>query len=270
MKSNLVLEANFVDVQAPVVAITNITAGMQVSDAAFTVMGMATDNVAVAGVFYSLNSGVWTLAAGTTNWSAALTLIAGTNTLAAYAVDSSGNISITNSASLDCILSTVLQVTTTSLPNGTTNVAYSQTLTASGGQSPYTWTVISGGLPAGLNLSKAGKLTGTPTINGTTNFTVRVTDSASSTATQALTLTIGSNSVPVRPVLNSVSYSSGKRFSIQLNGVAGQNYTLQMSTNLTSTNWLSILVTNAPSGSFFITDPNATNIGRYYRVMVGP
>jgi hypothetical protein len=43
-----------------------------------------------------------------------------------------------------------------------------------------------------------------------------------------------------------------------------------MSTNLTSTNWLSILVTNAPSGSFFITDPNATNIGRFYRVMVGP
>ena len=57
---------------------------------------------------------------------------------------------------------------------------------------------------------------------------------------------------------------------MQLDGVAGQNYTLQMSTNLASTNWISILVTNAPAGSFFITDPNATNIGRYYRILVGP
>jgi len=83
-----------------------------------------------------------------------------------------------------------LVVTTTSLPNGTTNIAYSQTLAASGGQTPYTWTNISGALPKGLNLAASGLLSGTPTTNGTFNFTVKVTDSTSMTATQALALLI--------------------------------------------------------------------------------
>jgi uncharacterized repeat protein (TIGR03803 family) len=83
-----------------------------------------------------------------------------------------------------------LVVTTTSLPNGTTNIAYSQTLEASGGQTPYTWTNISGTLPKGLNLAASGLLSGTPTTNGTFNFTVKVTDAMSMTATQALALLI--------------------------------------------------------------------------------
>ena len=45
-----------------------------------------------------------------------------------------------------------LVVTTTSLPAGTVGIAYSQTLAATGGQSPYTWSLSSGALPAGLTL----------------------------------------------------------------------------------------------------------------------
>ena len=57
-----------------------------------------------------------------------------------------------------------LTITTTSLPNGTVGTAYSQTLAATGGATPYTWSVYSGSLPAGLSLgSSTGTISGTPT-----------------------------------------------------------------------------------------------------------
>src|SRR5580692_4170931 len=83
----------------PLLSITNVISGMVVSNAAFTVMGNATDNLAVANVYYSLDNAPFAQAItanGWTNWNAALTLTAGTNTFAAYAVDTSGNISTTN------------------------------------------------------------------------------------------------------------------------------------------------------------------------------
>jgi uncharacterized repeat protein (TIGR03803 family) len=83
-----------------------------------------------------------------------------------------------------------LQITTASLPNGTNGAAYSQTLAASGGQTPYSWTNSSGTLPPGLALTTNGVISGTPTTNGTNNFTVKVTDALSATATQALVLTV--------------------------------------------------------------------------------
>src|SRR4029077_4901835 len=83
-----------------------------------------------------------------------------------------------------------LTVTTTSLPNGTQSAAYSTTLAATGGTTPYTWSVSVGALPAGLALaSSTGVISGTPTGTGTTNFTVKVTDANSKTATMALNLT---------------------------------------------------------------------------------
>ena len=75
--------------------------------------------------------------------------------------------------------------------------------------------------------------------------------------------------MPDRPVLNFAGFMAGGKFQFQINGVAGQNYTLLMSTNLASTNWMPILVTNAPADTFDIMDPNATNIGRFYRIKRG-
>lgn len=66
------------------------------------------------------------------------------------------------------------------LPNGTVGIAYSYTLTASGGVPPYTYTIASGSLPTGLSLnSSTGVVSGTPTQNislDSVSFTV--TDSA--------------------------------------------------------------------------------------------
>ncbi|HCN28967.1 MAG TPA: hypothetical protein DIT64_09405 [Verrucomicrobiales bacterium] len=85
---------------------------------------------------------------------------------------------------------------TISFPGGgvelaaSTGAALNVTLTASGGTAPYTWSVLSGALPAGVTLSSAGVLSGTPTAAGTFTFTVQVSDSGGGTDTQQLVLTV--------------------------------------------------------------------------------
>ena len=70
-------------------------------------------------------------------------------------------------------------ITTTSLPDGTVNTAYSQTLQATG-DVPITWDKESGELPGGLTLSSFGVISGTPTTKGTFNFTAKAENGAGS------------------------------------------------------------------------------------------
>lgn len=92
---------------------------------------------------------------------------------------------------------------TTTLANATQNVPYTASISASGGTAPYSYTIVSGALPSGMALAPTGSLTGTPTAPGTTSFTVRVTDSQSFQASQALSLTV----VAQAPVVGNVSAS---------------------------------------------------------------
>jgi hypothetical protein len=86
---------------------------------------------------------------------------------------------------------TIFQVTPDTLPGGIVGTAYTQTtLGASGGRSPYTWTIASGSLPAGLSLTSGGVISGTPTSAGLFSFIVRVTDSAQAVAGKTFTITI--------------------------------------------------------------------------------
>jgi hypothetical protein len=64
------------------------------------------------------------------------------------------------------------------LPGAKYNVAYTQTLSATGGIAPLKWSLAagSGSLPTGVTLSAAGVLSGTPTATGTFSFTVQVAD----------------------------------------------------------------------------------------------
>lgn len=85
----------------------------------------------------------------------------------------------------------VLSISTASLPAGTVGTAYSQTLVATGGTTPYTWSVSVGTLPAGLSLNTVtGAITGTPTTAGTTSVTFRVTDAALTIVNAVLPITI--------------------------------------------------------------------------------
>ncbi len=74
------------------------------------------------------------------------------------------------------------------LPGGEVALAYSGALSANGGTSPYTWSLMAGALPGGLNLGQDGSVTGTPTIPGTFTFSVQVADknNASSTASGSI------------------------------------------------------------------------------------
>lgn len=85
-----------------------------------------------------------------------------------------------------------LAITNTSpLPASTVGVAYSQTLGVTGATAPNTWAVVTGALPSGLSLNAStGAITGTPTGAGTSNFTVRVTDSTSKTGQKDFSITI--------------------------------------------------------------------------------
>ena len=83
-----------------------------------------------------------------------------------------------------------LSVATTSLPRATTGTAYSETLTASGGDAPYSWSVTAGALPSGLTLDAQGVISGTPAATGEFGFTATVTDALGASASQNLTVTV--------------------------------------------------------------------------------
>ncbi|NHQ94385.1 putative Ig domain-containing protein, partial [Janthinobacterium lividum] len=75
----------------------------------------------------------------------------------------------------------VITLAPTGLQAMTFGVAYSETITASGGASPYGY-VSSGSLPVGLSLAPNGTLSGTPTAAGAYSFTITATDSSTGTS----------------------------------------------------------------------------------------
>jgi large repetitive protein len=104
----------------------------------------------------------------------------------------------TQALSITVVAVTPLAVTTTSLPGATVGTAYSMTLAATGGTTPYTWSVSVGALPAGLSLNAStGVISGTPTTAAISTFTVQVTDSGARTATMALSITVSAASAPL-------------------------------------------------------------------------
>jgi hypothetical protein len=108
----------------------------------------------------------------------------------------SQNFTLTQSAT--CATITLSPIT---LPNSTIGTNYNETLSASGGTSPYSFTLLSGMLPTGLSLSAAGVLNGTPSVAGIFNFTIKATDNGGCMGTQTYVLTINSpcDTITVNP-----------------------------------------------------------------------
>jgi hypothetical protein len=104
---------------------------------------------------------------------------------------------------------TPLSVTTSSLPGGQVGVAYSQTLSASGGTTPYTWS--SGVLPAGLSLATStGVVSGTPTSAASGSaVTFTVTDSGTPTQSKSATLSLTIAAAPTPLSISTASLPNG-------------------------------------------------------------
>jgi hypothetical protein len=138
-----------------------------------------------------------------------------------------------------------LSITTTSLNPATatinTGYAAQQAITATGGQTPYSWSAS--GLPNGMAInSSTGAIFGTPTVAGTFNFTITVTDSSSPqmTASKVLSITVSDLvSAPTTPTLSWISPSTITQ------GTSYQNVTF--TGNFTASSWQQYSVSGGSS-----------------------
>jgi len=170
------------------------------------------------------------------------------------------------------------------LPDGQIGQPYNQPLTASGGAASYTFSVITGALPANMTLSSSGVLSGAPTQSGTFNFTVQATDQNNCTGTKDYTLVIRTcPNITLLPGILSAG-TVGTPYSQPITATGGTplytftivpgSGTLPPGLTLSSTGVLSGTPTTAGSFDFTVkaTDSSINNcIGtRVYRLTINP
>ncbi len=110
---------------------------------------------------------------------------------AAFTIDASCCFIVFASKPFTLAVNDVPSVTTSSLPTTTVGATYNQTLTGTSGSIPYTWSVISGALPAGLTLNPStGAITGAATTAGTFNPTFQLSDLNGATASRPLVIVV--------------------------------------------------------------------------------
>src|SRR5215472_3248487 len=142
------------------------------------------------------------------------------------------------------------------LPNGTTGVAYSQTISEMGGTPPFTWSVSIGLLSNGLSIiAGTGAITGTPSVGGTRFFEAQVTDAAGVTWLDSLSIQVNSNlargnPIPFvsQPLIPDAAAPGGPGFTLAVNGagfVSGATVNLNgtaLSTTFVNSRQLTALV----------------------------
>ena len=139
-------------------------------------------------------------------------LISGTATVAgSYPITiratDSNNVSTTSVLTL-LVSGPIVNFITNSLPSGTVNQIYNQTLVVSGGTGPYSFVLNTGTLPAGLTLSSTGVISGTPTASGNFAFNVRATDCRGQPSTTDYVIGIGTVGAPmVNAVVSAANYA---------------------------------------------------------------
>jgi len=113
-----------------------------------------------------------------------------------------------------------ITISPTNLPDATAGFAYSQVLTATNGTSPYKFSMYSGALPAGVTLSTAGVLSGTPTSASNVSFTVAAIDARGCASLQDYSLTVGCSAITISPSTFATG-TVGVAYSQQLTATGG-------------------------------------------------
>ena len=137
------------------------------------------------------------------------TALAGSYPFTAKVTDASGN---TATAAFTLTVSSLLTIANSTLPEVDAGTPYSASLSATGGITPYQWSLATGALPSGIQLQSSGVLTGTTALAGSYPFTAKVTDASGNNVTAAFNLTVSSlltiaNSTPA-PVDAGTPYSA--------------------------------------------------------------
>jgi hypothetical protein len=183
-----------INLQAVSIALTPSAAQTDEQGQTTNVTAAVSNDPMTKGVTWSL-TGAGALS-GQTATAVKYTAPASVTTASTATITATSVFDATKTATLTINLVPPPSVTTTSLSAGTVGTAYSSTLAATNGVTPYTWSIKAGSLPAGLSLAAStGAITGTPTANGTSNFTVQVLDANAFTAIAALSIKI--NPAPV-------------------------------------------------------------------------
>ena len=177
----------------------------------------------------------------------------GTFSIVVTVTDSASN---TATQTVSLTVEATLAISTASpLHGGSINIAYTQTMAATGGSGSYpTWTVTQGGASLtalNLSLSTGGVLSGTPTSTGGASFTVQVTDSESHTATANFTLTIYAALTITTTSLPAGFTGTAYSQTLAAAGGTGTNYSWTAASSNLSTYGLSLssagVVTGTPS-----------------------
>jgi hypothetical protein len=165
------------------------------------------------------------------------------------------------------------------LPNWTINQPYRQTFATSGGTTPFTFSVTSGGLPDGLNLnSTSGLISGMPTATGSFSFTISLIDAAGATVSQSSALTI--NAAPSITTTSLPDTTIGQPYTqtvVTSGGTAPLTFSVSAGSlpaglNLDSIGNLTGTPTTAGTYSFTIqaTDISGASASQPYNVTIYP
>ena len=189
-------------VNTPPVVTTQPASQTAAAATSVTFSAAATGSTGVAWKSAPAGSSTFTPISGATSASYTLNPVTAANNGTRYEAvfsNTTGSLTTTTTTTPATLTVTTVPVTIspTTLPSGKVGTAYSQTLTAKGGQAPYTFTLAPGStLPAGLHLSAGGAITGTPTAAGTTKFAVAVTDAVGDPGSVNLSITVAAAPAP--------------------------------------------------------------------------